>query len=216
MLLRLSGEVGSASPGLNFGKLSGIRGFEPQFSLFLPGFSGLGSGWRPQRRLVSAAPSRNAIARLVNGACRVAVRSRASGCPGRCAASIADRSRSTAIRRPSVTSSIVRETSAAASMARSAMLGEGTVCGVSSSKAETPIEVHEAATFGYPPRARVLNSGSEDLLLSATGAVCERRVAASIRKCRTMNFVPTIHTSLDAPALRRIVAGSDRLTKERS
>ena len=66
------------------------------------------------------------------------------------------------------------------------------------------------------PRARVLNSGPEDLWLSATGAVCERRVAASIRKCRTMNFVPTIHTSLDAPALRRIVAGSDRLTKERS
>jgi hypothetical protein len=67
----------------------------------------------------------------------------------------ASRNLSTATRRPAVTSSIVCETSAAASMARSAMLGEGTVCGVSASTAGTPNEVHEAATFGYP-RVRYL------------------------------------------------------------
>jgi hypothetical protein len=39
-------------------------------------------------------------------------------------------------------------------MARCAMLGEGTVCGVSLSKIGTPIKGAETATFGYP-RVRV-------------------------------------------------------------
>ena len=49
---------------------------------------------------------------------------------------------------------MVRETSLAVSMARSAMLGEGMVCGVSLSKTRTPTQDAEAATFGYP-RVRV-------------------------------------------------------------
>jgi hypothetical protein len=49
---------------------------------------------------------------------------------------------------------MVRETSVAVSMARSAMLGEGIVCGVSLSKTELRLGMHEAATFGYP-RVRV-------------------------------------------------------------
>lgn len=69
--------------------------------------------------------------RLVKGASRVAARSLASGCPGRCAPSIIIRSRSTATFRSLITSSIVRETSVAVSMVRSAMLGDGTVGGVS-------------------------------------------------------------------------------------
>jgi hypothetical protein len=150
----------------------------------------------PQRRRVSAAPRRNAIAKLVSGAWRVTVRSLAKGCPGRWAASIADRSRSTAIRKPSVTSSIVRETSVAASMARSAMLGEGMVCGVSLSKARTPIESAEAATFGYP-RVRVFEQRARRPLAIRDRRRCERRVAASSGKCGTVNFVPSIDPSID-------------------
>jgi hypothetical protein len=93
--------------------------------------------------------------RLVNGASRVTDRSLASGCPGRCALSIAARNRSTAIWRPEVISSIVRETSVAVSIARSAMLGGGTGGGGSMPiKRSLPSEDNEAATFGYP-RVRV-------------------------------------------------------------
>lgn len=84
-----------------------------------------------QRRRAIATPSRNAIDRLVKGAQRVAARSLASGSPGCCERSITMRRRSTATLRLSVTSSIVRETSVALSMVRSAMLGDGTVGGMS-------------------------------------------------------------------------------------
>jgi len=51
---------------------------------------------------------------------------------------------------------MVRETSVAVSMARSAMLGDGTVCGVSmfTGAAHNALD-DEAATFGYP-RVRLL------------------------------------------------------------
>jgi hypothetical protein len=54
-----------------------------------------------------------------------------------------------------VSSSIVRETSVAVSMARSAMLGGGGGCGVSMSTGEAFHGEYEAVTFGYP-RARLL------------------------------------------------------------
>jgi len=92
--------------------------------------------------------------RLVRGAWRVVARSFESGCPGRCALSIAAHSRSTATCRPAVTSSIVRETSVAVSMARSAMLGGGTGCGGSMPiKQCFPKKDNEAAAFGYPRQA---------------------------------------------------------------
>ena len=189
VLIRLSGEIGSQAPDIKFrqaGRKSGLSALNSRC------FGGSASRAAAQWRRVRAAPSKNAIAKLVSGACRVTVRRRASGWPGRCAASIADRSRSTAIRRPSVTSSIVRETSAAVSMARSAMLGEGTVCGISLSKTRTPMRGAQGSHLWLSPRARVLNSGPGDLWLSATGAVCERRVAASSGKCGAMDFVPSI------------------------
>ena len=138
------------------------------------------------------------MARLVSGACRVTVRSRARGCPGRCAASIADRSRSTAIRRPSVISSIVRETSVAASIARSAMLGEGTVSGISLSKTELrsrgprqpPLAIRACACFEQRARRPLAIRDRRRL---------KRRVAASSRKCGAVNFVPSIDMSLPAP-----------------
>jgi len=94
--------------------------------------------------------------RLVRGASRVVVRSLASGCPGRCALSIAACSRSTATRRPVVTSSIVRETSVAVSIARSAMLGGEAGCGGSMPiKQNFPKRTMRPPPFAIRDRRRV-------------------------------------------------------------
>ena len=124
-----------------------------------------------QRRRVIATPSRNAIHRLVSGASRVTLRSLASGWPGCCACSIADRNRSTATCNPAVSSSIVCDTSVAVSMARSAMLGANVGSGALMSTGVTFQSETRGRHLWLSARALVLNSGSEDLWLSATGAV---------------------------------------------
>ena len=92
--------------------------------------------------------------RQVRGASRVVARSLASGWPGRCARSIARRNRSTATWSPAITSSIVRDTSVAASIARSVMLGANVGSGALISTGKAFDAGYEAATFGYP-RVRV-------------------------------------------------------------
>ncbi len=124
-----------------------------------------------QRRRATTTPSRNATNRLCSGACRVTARSLAIGCPGRSAFAITTRKRSTATLSAAVTSSIPRDTSVAASIARSAMLGDG-ICGVSSLTLGAFRVGYEATTFGYP-RERLFfeQRVASDLWLSATGAV---------------------------------------------
>lgn len=105
-----------------------------------------------QRLRATATPSRNATNKLCNGACRVTARSLAIGWPGRSAFAITSRKRSTATFSSVVTSSTVRDTSVAASIARSAMLGDDT-CGVSVFTLGAFRTGYEAATFGCPRQA---------------------------------------------------------------
>jgi hypothetical protein len=65
----------------------------------------------------------------------------------------------------------VRETSAAVSMARSAMPGWDEDCGISVLKCATSKPDGGSRHLWLSARALVLNSGSDDLWLSATGAV---------------------------------------------
>ncbi len=124
-----------------------------------------------QRLRATTTPSRNAMNKLCNGACRVTARSLAIGCPGRSAFAITSRKRSTATLSAAVTSSIPRDTSVAASIARSAMLGDG-ISGVSlltlkrlpcgGGTRPPPLAIRaracfsnsgSQATFGYPRQA---------------------------------------------------------------
>ena len=70
---------------------------------------------------------------------------------------------------------MVRDTSVAASMARSAMPGCEVDCGISVLKCATSrlIMCGGGRYLWLSARALVLNSGSHDLWLSATGAVVE-------------------------------------------
>jgi hypothetical protein len=147
-----------------------------------------------QRRRATAIAHRNATNRLASGAARVMSAMVESGLPGRRDSATASLSRSAAVLRAPVTSPIVRDTSVAVSMARSAMPGCGINCGVS------------MLTGNYS--GRVGNKRGRHLWLSARAlvfeqraqrplAICdrrrgERRMAASSRKCRADNFVPPL------------------------
>jgi hypothetical protein len=50
----------------------------------------------------------------------------------------------------------------------------------------------EAAIFGYPRVRSFLNSGPKGPLAICDRRRCERRMAASSRKCRADNFVPPL------------------------
>ena len=121
-----------------------------------------------------------------------------SGFPGRRAVAMAWLSRSTAARSAAESSVIVRETSVAVSMARSAMPGWIVDSGVSISTIPYPrsyeagsMPVNEAATFGYPRERSFRTAGLRDLWLSATGAVLNGGWRPRIKKCGSKNFVPS-------------------------
>jgi hypothetical protein len=78
---------------------------------------------RSYRRRVMATPSMKATARLDSGASRVMALMIANGFPGRLASASTVPRRSTAALSAPVTSPIVRDTSVAVSMARSAIPG---------------------------------------------------------------------------------------------
>ena len=88
--------------------------------------------------------------RLASGASRVMALTVASVPPGRRDAAIVSLSRSTALFNPSETSVIVRDTSVAVSMARSAMPGCRDGAGVSMGIGQSLAGSNEAAAFGYP------------------------------------------------------------------
>src|SRR6202158_5410771 len=121
-----------------------------------------------ERRRATATPNRNATNRLASGASRVMALMVESGFPGCRAVAMAWLNWSTAACRRRETSVIVRDTSVAVSMARSAMPGWIVGWGVSvftsrysrsygpgsaAGHAQGGTERDEAATFGYP-RAR--------------------------------------------------------------
>jgi hypothetical protein len=114
-----------------------------------------------QRRRATAIAHRNATNRLVSGAAWVMLAMVESGLPGRRASATASLSRSAAVLRAPVTSPIVRDTSVAVSMARSAMPGCGINCGVS------------MLTGNYS--RRVGNKRGRHLWLSARALVFEQR-----------------------------------------
>lgn len=123
------------------------------------------------RRRATATPNRKATNRLASGASRVIAATVARAPPGLRDSSMVEVKRSTAACRPPATSPIVRETSAAVSMARSAMPGWDVDCGISVLKCATSKPDGGGRHLWLSARALVLNSGSDDLWLSATGAV---------------------------------------------
>jgi len=143
--------------------------------------------------------------RLVSGASRVIAAIVESGWPGRLARSMASINRSTAARNAPVTSPTVRDTSAAVSIARAATLGWEIGSKFSSILTWRALCFNSCpATVRFPrprsgstrplpwlsARAHVLNSGSANLWLSATGRRGERRATASKHECRGADFVP--------------------------
>jgi hypothetical protein len=77
----------------------------------------------------------------------------------------------------------VRDTSVAVSIARSAMLGGGTGCGVSTLTLDAFHALgDEAATFGYPCERSFLNSGPQATFgYPQQAPFGERRVTASMK-----------------------------------
>ena len=118
-----------------------------------------------------------------------------SGFPGCRAVAIAWLSRSTAARRAAESSVIVRETSVAVSMARSAMPGWVVDSGCSIFTVPCPRAVTRAPPPMRPPPLAIRASARfeqrvKDLWLSARGAVVNGGWRPRIKKCGAGSFVP--------------------------
>src|ERR1700687_3977154 len=132
-----------------------------------------------ERRRAIATPNKNATNKLASGASRVMALMVESGFPGCRAVAMAWLSRSTAARRAAESSVIVRDTSVAVSMARSAMPGWIIDSGVSISTIPCPRN-YDAGSLPI--------DGGRYLWLSARGAVVNGGWRPRTRKMRGQEF----------------------------